>query len=105
MGERVTGERMARALAMYGDALERHGWRPVDGYALAYGRPYGHVFYVFTRDGVSGAIRHDVPGFTGSGGSGAVSLRELCDRVWQSARVIGDLDHPYPVDTVGGPAA
>jgi len=92
--DRITSARVTRALESYVNALETFGhYVPQEGYRVVWGNPYGQVMYVYTID-ASGSVRHDVPGFQGSGGSGAITKRELWDRITTAHRVVSELAYP-----------
>jgi len=96
--DRITSARVTRALESYVNALETFGhYTPADGYRVVWGSPYGQVLYVYTIND-QGSVRHDVPGFQGSGGSGASTMRELWDRITTAHRVVGEL--AYPMATI-----
>lgn len=87
--ERITKTNMARALAHYAGMLAAHGFMSVeDASRVTWAAPYGQCMYVVIDTGSGYA--HDVPGFTGSGGSAFTTLREGYERVQQSASAIGD---------------
>ena len=77
--------RYAQTLANAGVICDDHA----DQVTIA--KPYGQVWYLVRYDRDAHAYYHDIPGFTGSGGSGAISLRELVERVRHSTGLIFDL--------------
>ena len=87
--ERVSKANMARTLAAY--AAQLAGYGIINEHAAAritWGAPYGQVMYVYVL--TNHEAYHDVPGFTGSSGSGFVTLREGYGRVRQAMRTISD---------------
>ena len=83
---RITDKNVRRACAHYARMLGGHGWGRAQH--ITYRAPYGQVTYILTDDG--NGIEHDVPGFTGSGGSGFVPPREAHARILSAASAIAD---------------
>lgn len=94
MAERITKERANSALEHYLRACKSAGMtdEQLDGACIA--APYGQRLYVCRygtlEDGHKG-YEHDLPGFNGSGGSGANTLREIHTKLLIAARVLFDL--------------
>ena len=92
--ERVSMERMTKAAAAeaakhYAAALERSGLISTEqAKQVCIAAPYGQVHYLVRYDKQVHAYYHDLPGFTGSGGSGSLSLRDLVERVRHSTGLI-----------------
>lgn len=80
MSERVTITTARRTAVTLAGVLAGYGW--ADAHRIDVRAPYGRVWYVVTvQDDGRGIDGHNVPGFEGSGGSGAVTPRELVDRM------------------------
>lgn len=87
--ERVTITNVRRAAAHYAATLAGYGWgRAV---VIDIRAPYGRTWYVVTADDMTGTVAHDVPGFTGSGGSGFVTAREGHARILAASHAVADL--------------
>lgn len=91
MTGRITNDDLENGLVRLDYALSAHGRAPAWDRVIALARPYGQIYYVVTHHIDGGDLRHDVPGFLGSGGSGFTSKREAHDAIWQTARVLFDL--------------
>lgn len=91
MAQRVTKQDIENAVKGYRRALAAVGFELADPIGVA--APYGQVSYLVRWEGGEDNRRpvHDLPGFTGSSGSGFLSKREAYDRIWLAARVLGDL--------------
>lgn len=98
MAGRITNEDLERGLERLCTALGVHNKAPAWDRVISLARPYGQIYYVVTHHIDGGDLRHDVPGFLGSGGSGFVSKREAHDAIWQTSRVLFDLAHDTEED-------
>lgn len=96
MTNRITNSDIDRTLEAYASTLARNGHPLPEGSHLAWGAPYGQVFYVFrVLDGKPGNYVHDVPGFWGSGGSGCITKRDLYERIQTAMRTVSELDRAF----------
>ena len=104
---RVTNDDIASAVAAYGRALASVGVVIDADDAIGVAAPYGQVMYLIRWEGGRTGRRpmHDLPGFTGSSGSGFLTKREAYDRIWLAARTLGDLAYCQGyTNSVGGEA-
>jgi hypothetical protein len=89
---RMTQADAQSAARGYAEALQRAGMiTPEQVEQVTLARPYGQVWYLVRYDKTEHRYHHDLPGFTGSGGSGKMSLRELVEMVRHSTGLIYDL--------------
>lgn len=89
---RITKAEAAGAAARYAEALQRAGIiTPEQVGQVTVAQPYGLVWYLVRYDKTGHQYHHDLPGFTGSDGSGKMSLRELVELVRHSTGLIYDL--------------
>jgi hypothetical protein len=94
MAERMTKERANSALEHYLRACKSAGMtdEQLDGACIA--APYGQILYVcrygMRSNGYKG-YEHDLPGFNGSGGSGAINLREIHTKLLIAANTLYEL--------------
>lgn len=84
--DRITNQRLANALAHYKRACDGAG---INTEGLCIAAPYGQVTYVLRY--VEHMPTHDMPGFTGSGGSGFTTKRDLYNALQTAARTLFDL--------------
>jgi len=90
--KRMTQAEAQAAATAFAEALGRAGMitpEQVDQVSIAC--PYGQVWYLVRYDKTGHRYYHDLPGFTGSGGSGKMSLRELVELVRHATGLIYDL--------------
>jgi hypothetical protein len=89
---RITKAEAAGAAARYAEALTRAGIiTEAEADQVCIAQPYGQVYYLVRYDKAAHAYHHDLPGFTGSGSAGSLSLRELVGRVLHSTGLVYDL--------------
>ena len=92
--ERMTKAAAAEAARRYAEALERSNLISADQVEqVCIAAPYGKVHYLVRYDKTAHRYEHDLPGFTGSGGSGSFSLRDLVEKVRHSTGLIYDLKY------------
>jgi hypothetical protein len=90
--ERMTKAAAQAAAQAYAEALERAGMiSPDQAEQVTLACPYGQVWYLVRYDKDKHYYHHDLPGFTGSGGSGKIKLRDLVELVRHSTGLIYDL--------------
>ena len=90
MTQRITNRDVAGQLARYAATLAGGGvLGENEAASIRLAAPYGMVTYVLRY--VEGRPEHDVPGFTGSGGSGFTSKREAFTRISQAADAVRDV--------------
>jgi hypothetical protein len=90
---RTTNADIESALNGYSHALEAVGFEH-DRDALRVGQPYGLVYYVYRVDSDNPHMpKHDLVGFTGSGGSGKMTKREIVEALQAATGTLFDLDY------------
>lgn len=87
MSARISTADIEAALRRYTRALEQHGIVPETPAVIA--APYGQVYYVMRYDH-DRRPTHDLPGFTGSGGSGLLTRRAAYEALMLAAGVLED---------------
>jgi hypothetical protein len=105
--QRVTNQDIENAVAGYRRALASVGVVIDADDTIGVAAPYGQVMYLIRWEGGKDNRRpvHDLPGFTGSSGSGFLTKREAYDRIWLAARTLGDLAYRQGyTNSVGGDA-
>lgn len=100
---RITEKNVRRSVAHYARMLAGYGWERAA--LIDFRAPYGQVSYLLTYDETR--PEHDVPGFTGSGGSGLTSWREAHARIHGAAAAVADYARSIgrEFDHVAGSAA
>lgn len=104
MSERVTINTARRTAVQLAGVLAGYGW--ADAHRIDVRAPYGRVWYVVTvKDDGHGIEAHNVPGFEGSGGSGAVTPRELVERMHAVIRFMHEGARAGLIDCIYDPLA